>query len=110
MIERRGADLDLAALRRFAIGRKHQAKEFELLGFQGGFIALGKVFPLLASRLTTSSLASQIHPSRRAAKAPAGRANRAGKRHLGLRAARGLDHSNSSTKRGQRDINRSWLS
>src|SRR5882672_7371126 len=44
VVERRGADLDLPALCRFAIGRKHQAKEFELLGFQGGFIALRKVF------------------------------------------------------------------
>ena len=44
MIKRRGADLDLPALCRFAIGWKHQAEEFELLSFQGGFIALRKIF------------------------------------------------------------------
>src|SRR5579884_11046 len=46
MVERRGAELDLAAGCRLAINRQNHAKKLELFFLQGGFIRLGEVLPL----------------------------------------------------------------
>ena len=64
VIERSGADFDLAALRRFAIGGEDHAQQFELFSLSAVLSFSEKSFPFVESLLTTGSFAarySSIH-------------------------------------------------
>jgi hypothetical protein len=65
VIERRGADFDLTALRRFAINRQHEIQQFRLPGLQRGFVWLAEIFSLVGQPTSHVILCKPlfVHPS-----------------------------------------------